>query len=558
MTSRDIEAFAAHWQLNEGSVEVLYSLGPEGQRRALESFAPKETTQNVDGLFRGFARSIQSSELCTSYVQEQGLDEGCHDALMQLDTNTREVVMGSFQPKPGTKSVSNLFMGFCRSIKEGGKGKGKPGGKGSSKGPPPAQEKGHGHNWGGYVPAGPRESRGPPPGLPQGVAGFLQTWGLDDMSASALSRHPPDVQQHVLDNFSPKPGTRNVNGLFMGFLKSLHSVMEQAPQQTQRHYQEEHPSAQLHADVDAFLRHWGLDESSAGNLWSQSPAIQQHVLGHFSPKPGTRNVNGLFMSFLKSMASILPASRPPAQEERQYRRPQAEAPREAATQWVGASQLQEDVTRFALNFELDEESVQELLQKSPEVIGRVLQNFSPKPGTRNVRGLLFSFMRSMEHVGEPAAKGGGGKGSWAPQADSKGSYGPERRKGGAAAHASAAAHTSAPYSTAPSAGRANDSWTSGGKGGAKGGASAWLSAGSRTAQQSVSEQAVHDFASHWGLDEECVAALSGQPADIQQDMLERFQPREGTRDVKHLFMGFLRSKVQGGAPGGKGKSKGKW
>merc|ERR1719199_472970 len=57
----------------------------------------------------------------------------------------------------------------------------------------------------------------------------------------------------------------------------------------------------------------------------------------------------------------------------------------------------------------------------------------------------------------------------------------------------------------------------------------------------VTQEEVEQLVQTWGLDEECVAALASQNPDVQRALLDRFEPKETTRDVKGLFMSFLRT-----------------
>merc|ERR1712187_163907 len=57
------------------------------------------------------------------------------------------------------------------------------------------------------------------------------------------------------------------------------------------------------------------------------------------------------------------------------------------------------------------------------------------------------------------------------------------------------------------------------------------------------------FAEHWGLDEESVEGLGSMPEEVQLDIMATFAPRDTTRDVKNLFMSFLKSRASG--PGNK-------
>ena len=68
---------------------------------------------------------------------------------------------------------------------------------------------------GGFPPAA---SRTP---APDGFLEHWESWGLDDSALAMLMEQPPEVQERVLAEFSPKPGTRDINRLIHSFVRSL-------------------------------------------------------------------------------------------------------------------------------------------------------------------------------------------------------------------------------------------------------------------------------------------------------------------------------------------------
>merc|ERR1719367_1098003 len=53
---------------------------------------------------------------------------------------------------------------------------------------------------------------------------FFVQWGLDASAQGMLLEQSPEVQARVIMEFQPKPGTRDVNRLFHGFLKSVRTT----------------------------------------------------------------------------------------------------------------------------------------------------------------------------------------------------------------------------------------------------------------------------------------------------------------------------------------------
>merc|ERR1712039_987459 len=135
--------------------------------------------------------------------------------------------------------------------------------------------------------------------------------------------------------------------------------------------------------------------------------------------------------------------------------------------------------------------------------------FNPKPGTRDIKRLFMGFLKSMSTPmpgGGFGGEGFGGKGSpslatWRPLGGSPAQVGP----GGGFKRPM--------FEVAPP--------------GPVGGSD------------------IFTFADHWGLDEEAVEGPGSMPEEVQLDIMATFAPRDTTRDVKNLFMSFLKSRSSG-------------
>eukprot|EP00933_Yihiella_yeosuensis_P080661 TRINITY_DN94121_c0_g1_i1.p1 TRINITY_DN94121_c0_g1~~TRINITY_DN94121_c0_g1_i1.p1 ORF type:complete len:541 (-),score=112.60 TRINITY_DN94121_c0_g1_i1:227-1849(-) len=529
-TGMGIDAFIAKWQLSDAARKLLESLAPETQQLVIQRFGPKEHTKNLESLFQGFAKSVMfGDEACTNFCNDHGLDQSCLDALVSLDKYQREAVMTSFQPKETTRDVTKLFHGFVRSVLAGGAGgppppahsggKGKDG-KGSSKG------SGKGH------------SKGPRPPDSRELHGFCQAWGLDAQSAATLRSQPPDIQHHVLQNFRPKANTRDVQGLFAGFLRSvagqggsasalekdlsgfiyhfglgpeneaaLRSLDPASQREAMERFQpkagtrnvqalftgflrtlggatradahQAHTAGGSDREIWGFLRHWGLGKENFDVLRGQPPEVQRNVLDNFHPKRETRDVQGLFNGFLRSQGGSQSAAPPPRSAP-----PPRPAPPQRSRTPIGATAgggvSDEDVTKFILGWGLDEECAEHLTRQTPEVLEHVLKSFAPRAGTRNVVGLFWGFMRSIGAAEKPS--------------------GP------------------------PAAAESNKRSAS-------------------SSAEPVSDKELEKFSVQWSLDRECMEALVAQPPDVQRDLMARFHPKSETRDVSRLFLSFVNSRA---------------
>merc|ERR1712039_483707 len=166
---------------------------------------------------------------------------------------------------------------------------------------------------------------------------------------------------------------------------------------------------------------------------------------------------------------------------------------------------------------LDPEAYQALRSLPLQAQSDTMQKFSPKAGTRDVKGLFMSFVRSMS-TGE---KGFGGKGlgftGFAPPAAVMRPLG-----GGRIAQVGPAM-----AQVGPSMGIKRQR------------------AVEEAAPVPIGGTDIFAFTEHWNLDEEALGGLGEMPEEVQQDIMNTFAPRNTTKDVKNLFMSFLRSRASG-------------
>eukprot|EP00931_Biecheleriopsis_adriatica_P078439 TRINITY_DN5189_c0_g1_i1.p1 TRINITY_DN5189_c0_g1~~TRINITY_DN5189_c0_g1_i1.p1 ORF type:complete len:410 (-),score=107.36 TRINITY_DN5189_c0_g1_i1:30-1238(-) len=385
--------------------------------------------------------------------------------------------------------------------------------------------------------------------------------GLDEACFAKLMELTPEQRETVRDGFSPKPGTQNPSGLFVGYLRSIVQSSKGGGKSKGKGYAESMcvtaPAAWSHNDavqdqVAQFVLAWDLDEECATELLKQQEHVIYDVVNGFAPRPGTANVRSLFFGYVKSVASggkstgkgtskgvAWPGQWEMAGNGRSHGKDAASfygakgamtgkgragghssVFSSAPPQAYGAksfAQLQEEISNFAAYWSLDEDCVQQLMQQSPEVIGEVLEGFAPKSGTMNVRSLFVGYLKSV--VAGSFAGSHGGK--------AESGYG----KGwGATARAG-------PYSRQPP--QESQIWPLG-----KGYAS--------KGKDFISQQDLADFVSYWGLDQTCLDYLVNQAADIQLEAVNNFRPKSGTGNVSGLFVGYLNSLVRS-SKGGKGK-----
>lgn len=447
---QDTAAFVALWALDEDSTKMLGSMSPEVATQVMSGFMPKNKTRDVNALFKGYARSImngaggfgagaavaESDSGSTrgapvpnadilAFASKWGLDDSSVASILQLSPEQRLRVLTSFAPKPGTRNVNALLLGFVRSVSAIARGQPNGGWAPSQTGPGRAAPVVSSGGSNGHASSEAQE-------LAEAQA-FIDHWGLDATSVDMLSYLSTEARHKVMRSFAPKAGTQDVNRLFQGFARSIAGAGAQGWE----------PVHEPVHELRAFAEQWGLGEDSLSLLMQQPLEVQQEVLSGFRPRPQTRDVNALLRGFLRSILA-----------PRQSR--DAAAADAAAADAADAA----DAAAFAARWALDEHCLAQLRALGPLARQRVLREFAPKPGTRDVGALFRGFVRSV---------------------------------------------------AAPDAGA---------------------------------------YCASQGLDAACLEALAALPPELQERVMGTFQPRPETRNVCNLFLSYCRSMQPKGA--GKG------
>lgn len=533
-----------------------------------------------------------------TFVSTWNLDASAQTALMQLEPEVQAKVVQDFAPKPGTRDVNKLFHGFIRSVLTSQSALQRSAEVANAEALAAHQAALLAvHSSAAQVPPGYE-----PAAYMSDVQAFLAQWGLDASAHAMLLEQPPEVQARVIIEFQPKPGTRDVNRLFHGFLKSVRNTglpqqpAAGVPTQAQAFWGEDAPiSLSMHeavsqcsaaayaaaahaagiagvhsgqdgsgaadnrgrrvsrwstspppssaggpdvAALQAFIMQWGLDEAAQRALLQLDPVVQSKVIADFAPKPGTRDVNRLFHGFLRSVqtggahggrtnggvavdsaSALLSAYGTdfPAHVAMDAGTAAMADHTSALLSAIYQTELAIDtarLTNFIQTWGLDESSQVMLLQLDPQVQQQVMQDFAPKPHTQDVNRLFHGFVRSVgsRATGPIQAQLGASSMMAMQQAASI----------GAAITESLAAQGG--YISAAAGKRAGETY----------------------GNEAPSADEVAGFLQSWGLDSTCASALECQPPEVQRRVLEQFRPRPGTRDVRSLFYGFIKSVATGG------------
>lgn len=467
------------------------------------------------------------------FISTWGIDGDAQAALMQLEPGPLERILTSFAPKPGTRDVNRLLHGFIKSVSGGGNGGREGRAAGRSLDVVAAQH---------AAAAAQAEARRAAAAAADAAAeaaaaeaqAFAMQWDLDESAESALLQLPKHLQDRLMKEFQPRPGTRDVNRLFHGFVRSVQAGLPQAaahrggaaaalaappkpaagprviparggfnarsgfssiPKRPPAPPRPPMGQPQLSygdlASLQAWVAQWGLDDSAHHSLLQLEPAMQARVMQEFVPKPGTRDVNRLFHGFMRSVND--PASSrtravgrivpPPG-------RSKVEVPADGSLQ------------SFCDTWGLDESCLSALSQLDPQVQLQVLQDFAPKAQTQDVSRLFHGFLRSVQSRASVQPRASNGKG-----------------------RAVSALIT--------------DSFAAAG---------GYVIAGKHAAftGEVPSAEEVDTFMQAWELDESCSSSFQSQSPEVQRRVLDHFRPRPGTRDVRSLFHGFIRSVADGG------------
>eukprot|EP00747_Dinoflagellata_sp_TGD_P071144 gnl/TRDRNA2_/TRDRNA2_156902_c0_seq1.p1 gnl/TRDRNA2_/TRDRNA2_156902_c0~~gnl/TRDRNA2_/TRDRNA2_156902_c0_seq1.p1 ORF type:complete len:348 (-),score=46.74 gnl/TRDRNA2_/TRDRNA2_156902_c0_seq1:213-1256(-) len=332
----DIDMFLMKWQIDGSQVsEMLAALSPEVRHKVMAGFNPKPGTNDVTGLFKCYVRSmgrvgkgiskgsskilapvdrvITDAELM-QYCQNKGLDVVCLELLSAYTPDVQRQVMIDFHVKPDATDASGLFQSFCKSV---------------------GRRMGTEANWsasesGTLSEMGSEQSKIYPAPSQEEMQTFVQLYALVPNVAEALYKQPPEVQRQSMDGFSPPADARDLSSVFMGFMRGVARRIDSykgggkgqltgkwsgpsggssffrpghGPACMKRPIVLENGTRSSSSEIDEFCLRWGLDMQANTMLKMQTPEIQQRTMQNFSVSVDVKDVNSLFVSFLKGVAA---------------------------------------------------------------------------------------------------------------------------------------------------------------------------------------------------------------------------------------------------------------
>mmetsp|Transcript_55502 Transcript_55502/g.124813 ORF Transcript_55502/g.124813 Transcript_55502/m.124813 type:complete len:535 (+) Transcript_55502:84-1688(+) len=328
----DLVTFAEQWSLDEATVQQLRAYPPDVQATVVKNFHPKGEIHNINGKCLAFARSIgmgsqhqqkhYSSTPVDAFANWWQLDDSTRAFMWSLSEDVRRTVIEQFDPAPGTRDIAGRLKQFARSLSM--QGHGSYGGGHSSQFVP----------W--NAPIGGKGAKGGPswsaPSAPASGASaaslsaadqeFLASWGMlnDSRAVGALQQLSPSLKMRALTEFLPGADTRDIGSRFCAFLTSLsRSTQEYGASgpgalgslALSSFGSTGAPSANHIAlgsgvtpspAVEEFATRWGLEHSCKIRLAELPGEVQELVMTEFNPKGDTIDINGKFVSFMRSVA----------------------------------------------------------------------------------------------------------------------------------------------------------------------------------------------------------------------------------------------------------------
>mmetsp|Transcript_4886 Transcript_4886/g.14188 ORF Transcript_4886/g.14188 Transcript_4886/m.14188 type:complete len:600 (-) Transcript_4886:59-1858(-) len=590
-TGADADFFAAQWGLDEAAKASLLQLDVDLQVKVISDFSPKPGTRDVNRLFHGFLKSVRTTaaiaqpsaaegsdtvalqDVARSSAEEKttgwhvqtdmidveaflnrwGLDEAAHAMIVEQAPEVQARVMAEFAPKPGTRDVNRLLHGFIRSVRNSAApppGAGHAGRVAVEAEEPREQEAADDYAaeaaaaqeeallideavyryetdesvaqqeeealyyttspGRAYHVAGrglPRSAVPQPSSTPRlvDVPSFVAQWNLDSAAQAALQQLAPEVQAKVLADFAPKPGTRDVNRLFHGFIRSvLNTSLTQAQGAAA-------PAAMDHAAQPAYV----TVRAPAHHAYATAPAAHEAFAS-----------SRLAASHAYAAGAAAPAASTwPSGSEAQAQAPRVAQPAPSAGQT-------ERLQAFVDHWGLDAGSVADLVQLPADMQTRVVTEFAPKPHTQDINRLFRGFIRSVLTTG-------GGQRHPRVYTILKQDLQAEAPEYGNGTQGTYAAYVG---------GHAADTFAD--ETGAFNAQQGYAEDGAKREFDGTEEGPTHEemdnFIRGWSLGDECLVTLEGQSVELQRRVLDQFRPKPGTRDVRSLFFGFIRSLASGG------------
>mmetsp|Transcript_63302 Transcript_63302/g.125175 ORF Transcript_63302/g.125175 Transcript_63302/m.125175 type:complete len:562 (-) Transcript_63302:91-1776(-) len=247
---------------------------------------------------------------------------------------------------------------------------------------------------------------------------FFVQYPCDARAQDYLKASPARVVARVLQEFKPpREGEADYSALLVTFVRGLRTELQSGgsfPGSEQMSFEqaEEQQRACLEADIEAFQKHYPMDEAAYNYIINSTREVQQMVLRDFKPKNiGEDDYSALLITFTKkcrqtmaaqAASAVIRPQYPVAQSMPRYAQPPAAAPplRQAFTAHsqvrttVNAAGLASEIQYFRDRYPFDDEAYNYLVHSTIEVQRQVLREFKPKvEGEADYSALVISFSK---------------------------------------------------------------------------------------------------------------------------------------------------------------------
>jgi len=279
------------------------------------------------------------------FVASWGFDVRVEDRLRQLTPDQQAIVLQEFNPGAQTMNINGKLTAFIRSVEAS-------------------------------VDNGFNEEQAVEE---DSIDLFAKEWNLDDGAINSLKALSPEMQDRVMADFNPPPGTRNIAAKFTSFIRAKTSATDQpVPAQMyagSKRKREEDP-------VDVFVQKYCLDEAAESLVRELPEGLQADVMRDFHPRSDTFNFSGKLHAFVRK---------------------RLEEGHEGRQRGSYVSQSRDPIPEFCDKWGLDDGS-EALLRSLPEDMqAHVVVGFEPNTNTRNPNAKLATWIRSL-HAQANASK----------------------------------------------------------------------------------------------------------------------------------------------------------
>lgn len=331
-------------------------------------------------------------DLVSEFSQRWSLKEDAQQLLASLSPEAQNKVITEFAPRDTSRDCNAIFFKFAQGI---------------SRGFPKAQSFGNPQGQVRTITAAPSVNAAvaQQPAVQRSdeeMEAFVARWALGLEAQQLLWSLDHFARQRVMQEFSPRDTSTDVNAIFLKFAHGVASgkprlthggwnaiapappvgiyaappvqvpqirapVTYVAPQWQSQQMVPAQPPLQ-DASLQQFIARWNLSAESQARLFGLAPHVREKVMLEFSPRDTSRDANAIFQKFTNGVEQAYGALRDPH-----------------------AEQVQTFMTQWNLAFEA--QTIMEGLSREQQV--RVMQEFAPRDASRDANAIFIRFARGV-------------------------------------------------------------------------------------------------------------------------------------------------------------------